>query len=600
MEILLSQRKKSAKILLLKDYCRLDEKDEKQDSPKYDGSVTFLTEYLSKDNKFISFELPHKKDKKRTKYYYRNELFMENFDLVSAASLAGYPKNVFNTSDDRHIRQHYGNPYAGMKIVTIERTIIKRGDKITLKVYSHTKTREVNDIYFKAWSNSLSVTFDLVKGNFITVRFDKGRKVTSKTFRTNSFFHLEQVLYGITRIHSQNDDGNKFTTDDDDVFMVEAMKSLGGSHSPTMETNESVLMNLITERFVKLKKIKVPNDYRLLLHTYYPTEPYLKKNDRKLVQSILDMFHIKSKVVSKILHDNVNLNVSVLVKLCYFLGSDYSKYIGNVDVSAFKYGNINLPDVYNKEAIKESITTRTQYELSKLDKENVCHLVNSLKESRNVLDYGYFNLLDDHFLMIKKLKDYYPDLKMKAKNMPDFNKEHSELTKLVSAIKKGWVIEYRFSDKVVEDIQKPIDLKIDLGDGTFGKIAFFPHILKREEEYDEEGTFMHHCVATYANKDTSIIISLRTEDETDRVTCEFDTSSGRLVQARHFCNKTPPEDMLMAIDKLKVKTAKWARLGMLNSLDKLKVPVKINGVEVKREPKEAKLDDRLFTYEVPF
>jgi hypothetical protein len=600
MEILLSQRKKSAKILLLKDYCRLDEKDDKPISPKYEDSLTFLSEYFSKDNKFISFELPYKKDKKRTKYYYRNELFRENFDLVSAASLAGYPKNVFNTSDDRHIRRHYGNPYAGMKIVTIERTIIKRGDKITLKVYSHTKSREVNDIYFKSFSSGTSVTFDLVKGNFITVRFDKGRKVTSKTFRTNSFFHLEQVLYNITRIHSQNDDGNKFTTIDDDVFMVEAMKSLGGSHSLTMETNGSTLMNLITERFVELKKIKVPNDYRLLLHTYYPTEPYLKKNNRKLIQSILDMFDIKSSVVSKILHDDVNLNISVLVKLCYFLGSDFSKYIGNVDTSAFKYSNIKLPDVYNKDAIKESITTRAQYELSKLDKENVCHLVNSLKESRNVLDYSFFNLLDDHFLMIKKLKDYYPDLKMKAKNMPDFHKEHSELTKLVTAIKKGWVIEYRFSDKVVADIQKPIDLKIDLGDGTFGRIAFYPHILKREEEYDEEGAFMHHCVATYANKDTSIIISLRTEDESDRVTCEFDTSSGRLIQARHFCNKTPPEDMLMAIDELKVKTAKWARLGMLNSLEKLKVPVKINGVEVKREPKAARLDDRLFTYEVPF
>jgi hypothetical protein len=58
--------------------------------------------------------------------------------------------------------------------------------------------------------------------------------------------------------------------------------------------------------------------------------------------------------------------------------------------------------------------------------------------------------------------------------------------------------------------------------------------------------------------------------------------------------------MDLAIEELKLKTIKWARLGMLNNIEKLKVPVKINGVEVKRDPKQAVLDDRLFDYHVPF
>ena len=268
MEILLSQKKKSAKILLTKDYCRLDEKDDEALPPKYDDDVTFLSEYLSKDNKFISFEMPFKRNNKRTKYYYRNEEFMDRFNLVSASSLINRSKNVFSTSDDRHIKKHYGNPYAAMKIVTIERSIIKRGDKVTLKVYSHTKSREINDIYFKSFSHAASVTFDLVKGNFVTVRFDKGRKSMSKTFRTNGFVHLENTLYGIMTINSQNDDGNKFTSVDDNIFMIEAMKLLGGTHPLTAETNTSLLMKLITERFVELKKIKVPNDYNSLLYNF--------------------------------------------------------------------------------------------------------------------------------------------------------------------------------------------------------------------------------------------------------------------------------------------------------------------------------------------
>ena len=110
-------------------------------------------------------------------------------------------------------------------------------------------------------------------------------------------------------------------------------------------------------------------------------------------------------------------------------------------------------------------------------------------------------------------------------------------------------------------------------------------ILKREEEYMEEGSFMHHCVATYSDKDRSIIISVRTIDSSDRVTCEYDCQSGKLIQARHFCNKQPPADIEMAIEELSKKVEKYARMGILHCIEKKKVPVKINGVEVqKTEP----------------
>jgi hypothetical protein len=96
---------------------------------------------------------------------------------------------------------------------------------------------------------------------------------------------------------------------------------------------------------------------------------------------------------------------------------------------------------------------------------------------------------------------------------------------------------------------------------------------------------MHHCVATYADKDRSIIISVRTKDEMDRVTCEYNCQDGRLLQARHFCNKQPPADIEHAISDLNKKVQKYARLGLLHASEKIKVPLKINGVEIqKKEP----------------
>jgi FkbM family methyltransferase len=63
---------------------------------------------------------------------------------------------------------------------------------------------------------------------------------------------------------------------------------------------------------------------------------------------------------------------------------------------------------------------------------------------------------------------------MRARTYDEFNAEHMELSKMISFIKKGWVIEYYFNDKMVNDVEKPIKLNINLDDGEFGEITFYP------------------------------------------------------------------------------------------------------------------------------
>ena len=91
---------------------------------------------------------------------------------------------------------------------------------------------------------------------------------------------------------------------------------------------------------------------------------------------------------------------------------------------------------------------------------------------------------------------------------------------------------------------------------------------------------MHHCVASYTNKDKSMIISLRTEDNKDRVTCEFDIQTGRCIQKRHFCNQHPPKHFENGLEILEGTIIRLARWGLLNWREKKKVPVKINGIEI--------------------
>ncbi len=204
-------------------------------------------------------------------------------------------------------------------------------------------------------------------------------------------------------------------------------------------------------------------------------------------------------------------------------------------------------------------------------------------------------LVRDHFRMLNRIREYDPNIRMKANSRIKFHNEHNELSKIISAIKKGWVVQYFYPEETIRQIQQPIKVfkSIDIGAGLKGTdmddyISITPFVLTREEEYIEEGKFMHHCVASYAETDTSMIVSLRTEDEQDRVTCEFKISNGTLVQSRHFSNATPPKQFEHVIDVVSDLVRLHARFGTLNWLKKDRVPIKINGVEIapeKREPR---------------
>ena len=135
-------------------------------------------------------------------------------------------------------------------------------------------------------------------------------------------------------------------------------------------------------------------------------------------------------------------------------------------------------------------------------------------------------------------------------------------------MRKGWTIEYQYDEKTLEDIEAPIQ------DYETGE-TFYPFILKRDEQYTEEGEFMHHCVATYADKDESMIVSLRTKDNKDRVTCEYRIQDGSGIQQRSFCNAMPPDRFLNSLHELSQKLRQRARFGTLNWKEKKKVNLKI-------------------------
>jgi hypothetical protein len=620
MEDILTERFQYATITPFKDYCRLDEKKELSrsmnddldsldfdwDTPK--TKINQLLNTLKPVGKIVS--LPEKK-KKKIFYAATTESVQENFRLTYYVKKNKLGDCSFQTTKDRHIKSHYGRPLSEITVTTIERSIRRHGDKVTIKLYRQDKHRGYNCIYFKKSYMVQSVTFNLVTGNFTTLTKTSRGKQSSQVFRTNAFQSLHNLIQNTSFLTIKtkginsysrlyNDYQNNF---DDTLFTRKIQESLEVELGcVSYASNQENFINDVMNAFVKKKKIKVPNGhYDYLLTKLYPTEKFLKKNERKLVASVLDMLGIKTKATIKILHEYPNIDIYGLCKFIHYFDSDYAKYIGNINPMVFEKSTrkFGIRD-YNDIGVK-SVMVREKnkvYGLKDVEKENLIRIVNSFNymDSNSVLSERFIQLVDDHIRMIERIREYDPSIYLKSKTMDEFNTEHRELTKMMGAIKKGWVIEYQFDEKVLEDLEKPLEcLENDTSLHTL-----YPYVLKREEDYIEEGAFMHHCVATYSDKDKSIIVSLRNQSGMDRVTCEFDIQSGRCIQQRSFCNASPPpifEDGLLLLSQ---KIELYSRWGTLNWKEKKKVPVKINGVEITQELPTVRVTDIFNDIRLPF
>lgn len=608
MEEIYTEKFSHATITLFRDYSKLTEKKTSLNSMHvnldgFEDEEEFFDDSYTTNEKLLSSVLrepepvkgrvvnfPTKNGKKKTHFFYENSDVVERFNL----NFAIYE---FDTINDRQIKRHYGNPFSEVTITTTERSVRKFGDKVTIKIYHGSKYRKFNSIYFKKSYHVFSVTINTKTGNFTILEKSKNGRNSNSKFRTNSFMMLNNTaisnysFFNVAKNFKKKSRlYNEMINSFNDVEFTSKIHELLFGNKPKLFVNYTTNPNKFTTDlmsfFVEKKQIRIPDgDIEYLLSKFYPTEKYLKKNDRKLVASVLDTIGLKSKSTIKIVHKYPNIDLEGLHWLCNRLGDNYSKYLGNLndDVlsrssrtdTPYSYGGIT------KETLLHFSSQQRYIPLSDIEKENLIRVLSDDSTNRNILSGQSIRMYDDHFNMIDKIRKYIPDIFMKAKSMKEFNEEHRELSKILSGIRKGWVIEYQYDEKTLKDIEEPIQCLYD--DKSLHTL--YPVILKREEEYVEEGDFMHHCVASYADKDKSMIVSLRNEDGSDRVTVEYEIQNGKPIQKRHFCNKVPPETfndgLLLLDDKIRLH----ARWGTLNWKEKKKVPVKINGMEIN-------LDDR--------
>jgi hypothetical protein len=509
----------------------------------------------------------------------------------------------YETSREKHIKRHYYNPFAEIQVFTIDRWIKREGNVIKIKFFRQEKSRNVGVKYFRKVTSSVTVTFDMVKGNFLVVTYEGHKKKKTKRFFKNSFTSLERALpsilavreYGISKAsHLWDELQGSF---DNEMFATKMMGVLGiesfryeakARHDEQAKT----LVDRWMYKFIDLKKIKMPNDGMHLLKYMYPTEKYLKKNDRKLVAALLDRYGILSKFTIKLVHLNSSVDISAVYQLHQLFGENGNKYFGNLNPNFFTSNGSRSPfDPINFSIARiEEINPFMNFDIKDFEKKNMVAILNDatdMSQSKYSSPTNMINELIDHLRMMEKLRQFYPDLRLRVTKHKTFVDEHSRLAALEREIKKGYSTKRIFEKHIIEAIEKDIEIvhydgKIKLGAfqelGAFipNRKVYKPVLLKTSEEYAEEGAIMHHCVAGYIEHSRSIIVSLRCGDE--RVTCEFETSSKKCLQARYYQNQNPPEHFQKPLEILKdqIKRIPFS----VGPRESVQVPLKINGVEV--------------------
>jgi hypothetical protein len=336
-----------------------------------------------------------------------------------------------------------------------------------------------------------------------------------------------------------------------------------------------------------------------------------------LIAAILDRAGILSKLTVKILHRDPNFPLSDLLKLCQLFGNDYNQYLGNVSTLYFErnahYFKTSETGSSFKHLLIEKRANSIQYfDINSQEKENIVHIINDMSSNTTQIRRDIVEEFYDHFRMIYKLREFYPGMRLNVRKFNTFVSEHSRLSAMERAIKKGYSIHKIFDSFIIEEIEKVIEVieldepplmwLPDLNDqkeyekkyNNYPKSAicrvFKPVLLRTSEGYSDEGEYMHHCVSGYIDTDRSIIVSLRINDE--RVTCEYNISDRKCIQARYIKNGNPPDYFKRPLEILNDRIKRIPL--SIGPIEKRLIPLKINGITVApqiNEPEDRWLDN---------
>lgn len=372
----------------------------------------------------------------------------------------------------------------------------KTEDKVSIKLFEGIQSRQEGRAWFKfeKYVDYISVntkTGDVYHGY---IRNYQKKRGASKNVRRNSFF-MDPVNTMKTKVKNAfsrfidnssqevTEAFSHFITQIDDVTQFESLNH-----------GERLLRFYLNKR-----NIKYPNNFHIYTNELVGPEikKIIKKNDHKLVDSVMKKHGLNGKKTKRALHLCTRLNISLYKQARQLFGDDWL----NQDNENVVLGLIESP--VPSQTFPDSFVEL----VSKDELKRVYGLFKQVYLYNNIDVYTFI----DHIRMYTELKMYGEnDLKwMSDENKNDFGREHLDWSDKLQHY-KGGSYERHYPEYMYEEISKPI----------FSD--YHPILLDKSSNYNEESNHQSNCVKGYIGKPSCLIISVRTgNDLSERATLEY-------------------------------------------------------------------------------
>jgi hypothetical protein len=451
---------------------------------------------------------------------FRHQLqkFTTNFFKDSCDILEYYPEThgkyskkrlnfeFSNSYDSENIFiENYGNPLCSVNKEYGLIVVNSNEEKVSIKIFKGLKRRKEGVSWFTQKKSFKFLTINKKTGDFYYGWNENYHKKKSKTrFTKNAhgwspIFRIIQEVKVLISDLDKNYHPEKVIEDLFSVFFQDLNLNYDSNHKN----------NTLLEYYLQKKKIKYPNNFGLFYNDCDVKIPLktIRKCDMKLVDAFMILYGFEGKVVKSAIHRTDKLNYKLLRHSFFlfdksWLNSDEKLLIQILDFD--KMGGIFDRENFHLE------------KMSKPEKKRVFELFKQHVLSQKIDLYSFW----DHITMYNSLKDYGEiELKWKSQDDIQFKEEHLDWTDKLEFYKKGEYVRI-----YPQYMHKKISEKIVSEDKIY-----FPIILDKTKDYNDESNLQNNCVKTYIGRSSSIIISLRMNDKnsSERATIEYSLSKSK-------------------------------------------------------------------------
>lgn len=447
--------------------------------------------------------------------------------------------------DEETFSKNYGNPLFSLSSEKFMLVVERDGDKVSIKYFLYYNHRRPGVFWFKLRKDVYFLSVNTKTGNVYSghiLNYQKKRKKTRK-IHCNLFINDPVKDFAVSLKNSLTQynpaDASSITFSAIDLFI----NLVDGRDDLTMGANTRLF-----KFYLDKKQIKYPNNFNIFGKEFYGKEfrTILKKNDNKLVDSIMKYHSVRGDKLRKVLHSVSKYGFGLYKQAIDFFGESWV----NQDYNFLKA----LIEQENTLPISANVKTQFVNYVSPKEKKRFFNLF-KLFVFESVVDT---HNLSDHINFYVQLK-YYGDTEVEWKSdgysRHKFNEEHNTWATKVSFFKGGTY--ERFYPEIYDE-------KIGQFEFCENNIPFHVKLLKNSYDYNDESSIQSNCVRTYLGRASSIILSLRKNsfDSDERLTIEYlmENLNGKIyiepIQVRAKYNQPPDSSWENALNKLHEKMRK--------------------------------------------